>query len=108
LIVNGYKDIENRSRRTHIRERILVHASASNEDFKENCAYVKRHHRITVPDDVDFGGIIGVVDLVDCVRRSASPWHNIGSWGWVLASPRQLRFRACKGSLGFFTPDFDR
>jgi hypothetical protein len=53
--------------------------------------------------DCRFGGIIGQVDIVDCVDKSASPWF-VGPFGFVLRNPRILPFRPCKGALGFFNP----
>ena len=52
------------------------------------------------------GGIIGVVDLMDCKSRTGSPWHVRGNVGWVLTKPRRLSFRACKGALRLFKPEF--
>jgi hypothetical protein len=107
LIVNGYKPIENRSRRTHLRGTILVHAGANRSEFVDLCNYVRKRHGVVVPEDVEFGGVIGAVDLVDCMERSKSPWHTRGYWGWVLENPRRLRFRPCKGALSQFVPVFD-
>ena len=106
LIVNGFKDIENRSRRTHYRGPILIHAGLSGADLGDGVIEdLKAKYRITLPREVDVGGIIGVVDLVDCVERHKSKWFH-GPFGWVLANPRRLRFRDCKGALGIFRPKF--
>ena len=48
------------------------------------------------------GGVIGYVEIVDCVRDHCSPWMDDLSWGWVLANARPMKFRACRGALGFF------
>jgi hypothetical protein len=42
LIVNGFKDIENRSRRIHHRGPLLIHASLSRDNYAENVQLVKR------------------------------------------------------------------
>jgi hypothetical protein len=47
------------------------------------------------------GGIIGSVNVVDCVRRSKSPWF-VGPNGFVLRDPKPLPFVPLKGQLGFF------
>lgn len=51
------------------------------------------------------GGIVGIVDIVDSVRSSPSPWY-MGEVGFVLANARSLPFTPYKGTLGFFeVPD---
>jgi hypothetical protein len=47
------------------------------------------------------GGIIGSVNLVDCVRQSTSPWF-VGPNGFVMRDPRPLPFVPFKGERGFF------
>jgi hypothetical protein len=47
------------------------------------------------------GGIVGQVNVVDCVTKSNSLWFG-GPFGFVLANPKPLPFRACKGQLGLF------
>ena len=105
LIVNGLKDIENRSRRTHHRGPLLIHASKSSNDFTENIELVKRAYGISVPFEVDRGGIVGVVDVIDCAEIHKSKWFN-GRYGWVLANPRRLKLRPCNGALGLFRPKY--
>ena len=56
-------------------------------------------------DDLQRGGIIGSVEIVDCVRESASPWF-VGEFGFALRDPQPLPFVPWKGQLGFFdVPD---
>jgi predicted DNA-binding WGR domain protein len=109
LVVNGYKDIENRSWRTTHRGALLIHASSTTTDFttKRLDAIAKRYG-VRVPDTVDIGGIVGVVDVVDCVLRHKSKWKFPGCWGWVLENRRRLPFRECKGAVGFFYPKLPR
>jgi ASCH domain len=104
LIVNGVKDIENRSRRTHHRGPLLIHASLSLDGFSENIKLVERRLGISVPSELDRGGIVGVVDVIDCVESHKSKWFEKGSYGWVLSNPRRLKFRPCKGAVGLFRP----
>lgn len=47
------------------------------------------------------GGIVGSVEIVDCVRWCDSPWFG-GPWGFVLRDPRPLPFYSCRGALRFF------
>jgi hypothetical protein len=70
---------------------LLIHASKSSNDFTENIELVKREYGISVPLEVDRGGIVGVVDVIDCLEIHKSKWFN-GRFGWVLANPRRLSF----------------
>ena len=58
--------------------------------------------------ELDTGGIVGIIDVVDCVERHKSKWFIKGNFGWVLANPRRLNFRPCKGALGLFRPIFKK
>jgi hypothetical protein len=103
LIVNGYKDIENRSWRTNHRGPLLIHAS-SNRSLctPASLRQIEGKYHVRLPREFDFGGIIGVLDVVDCVKTHPSKWKIRGGWGWVLKNPRKLPFRRCKGAVGFF------
>jgi len=107
LVVNGIKDVENRSWRTNYRGPLLIHASKSmarlsDEDFE----YYRELAKVRWPPTFDIGGIIGMVELVDCVKRHPSAWKERGSWGWVLSGARTIKFRECKGAVGFFYPSW--
>lgn len=102
LVVNGYKDIENRSWRTNHRGPLLIHASSTTTNLEADLRRVKDEHGVDVPENLEFGGVVGVVDVVDCVQQSDSRWHFPGNWGWVITNARRLRFRECKGAVGFF------
>jgi hypothetical protein len=52
-------------------------------------------------EDLERGGIIGSVEIVDCVTDYPSRWFS-GPFGFVLRDPRPLPFRSLKGRLGFF------
>ncbi|KAF0180764.1 MAG: Uncharacterized protein FD160_1726 [Caulobacteraceae bacterium] len=109
LIVHGFKDIENRPRRlVTFPKPILVHAGSNRNALEENILEVRRNFRVPIPDpdDLEFGGIVGAVDIVACTETSRSKWHDEGSFGWGLANPRRLKFRGCPGAQGFFHPIF--
>ncbi len=108
LIINSNKDIENRSWHTKFRGRFLVHASQgmTRSEYGFAWQFAKRLG-VTVPpfEDLQRGGIIGSVDLVDSVDTSTSPWY-MGEKGFVLRDPKPLEFVPMKGRLGFFdVPD---
>lgn len=105
LVVNGIKDIENRSRRTHYRGRVLIHAGL-NKDLlvSDVLSELSTRAGVEIPQILKTGGIIGVAEIVECERHHGSTWKDPLCWGWVLARARPLPFRRCKGALGFFRP----
>lgn len=101
LILFAGKDIENRSWQTNFRGPVLIHASKT----FDGDAYDRREFLSENPD-TEFGGIVGMIDIVDCVSQSNSPWFH-GPFGFVLKNPKAINFIPCKGQLGFFTPPID-
>ena len=76
-------------------------------DFNlEKLAKIQKKYGVRVPETLDIGGIVGIVDVTDCVRNHPSPWLIRGNWGWVLKNPRRLPYHECKAVVGFFIPDF--
>ena len=107
LIVNGFKDIENRDWSTGRRGRFLVHAGKGmTRDEYDGCLdtidYTGRTD-IALPafDALERGGIVGSAVLLDCVSKSESKWF-FGRYGFVLAEGKPLPFVPLKGQLGFF------
>lgn len=112
LIIHGGKDIENRSWPTRLRGRFLVHAAKgmTGEEYCDGLEFAMRVGDIRLLRDFPTsqemqqnwcGGIIGSVELVDCVDTSDSPWY-MGEKGFVLRNPCPLPFQPLKGRLGFF------
>ena len=117
LIVNGHKDIENRTWATAFRGRVYVHAGVTLDygALEGDPAYrvldgwirSRLHPSDGAQWTMDFstawlGAIVGEVDIVDCVTRSASPWFE-GPYGYILANP--VAYAApvpYRGRLGFF------
>ena len=102
LIVNGLKDIENRTWHTNFRGRVLIHAGKT-LDPTDTIARECEEMGIILPsdDELALGGIVGIATVVDCVERSASPWYN-GPFGFVLADSKPLPFFPLRGKLSFF------
>jgi hypothetical protein len=112
MIMNLGKDIENRNWSTGLRGRILIHAAKGmTRDEYDEAIEVARTARAGVPADLRIrppgfetvarGGIIGSVEIVDCVSTSTSPWF-FGRYGFVLRNPQPMAFLPCRGALGFF------
>jgi hypothetical protein len=110
-IVAGHKTIENRSQVTHVRGRVLLHASkgCTAREYGDAAAFMfDRCGIASVPelDALPRGAIVAAADIVDCVTASSSPWF-VGEYGWVLANVVALTAPIpCSGKLGFWrVPD---
>lgn len=105
LIIHGGKTIENRSWHTKFRGRFLVHAAQGMTRNEWGAALTFCHCQgLEFPPltaELQRGGIIGSVELVDSVDSSDSPWY-MGQKGFVLRDPKPLPFVPYKGRLGFF------
>ena len=102
-IIDGGKDIENRTWPTKFRGRFLVHASKGfdRDGFIFMFSNLDRLGLISLPLYFEQGGVIGSVELIDCIKTSGSVWFK-GRYGFVLANPEPIQFKPCKGQLGFF------
>lgn len=131
LIVEGIKDIENRTWKTNFRGRVLIHAGvtpAKGWTKRDGGAYVlndKQYFTVTVSDKfaeifgshLTFGAIIGSVEIVDCVVNHPSIWAEKShmlydgfspseydiTYNWVLSNPILFdKPIPCKGKLSFW------
>jgi hypothetical protein len=83
LIIVGRKPVESRTWSTSYRGPVLIHASARRDPISDE--EVERRFGARPPADQPLGGVIGVVDVIDCVRGHPSPWA-MGDWNFVLAN----------------------
>lgn len=79
LIIEGIKDIENRTWRTKFRGKILIHASAPkkfNVELTDPQAIQGMPFLIQsgIDGNIPFGSIIGYVEVIDCVINHSSIW----------------------------------
>lgn len=119
LIANGFKDVENRTRRPpekYVGARVLLHASAQpgfdpaaafglicdRQGVKDNAARLQWWRRLRYMKGTEVGGIIGEFTLAGATRESVSPWAEAGMWHWIVKDARVTPFRPCRGYLGFF------
>ena len=96
LMVNGYKDIENRSWSTDFRGRVYVHAGRriKSGNFPEQRHHIKQSG-IFLPEEPPLGSIVGEVIITDCV--------DCGPYGFLLSSPVAYKDPIpYRGQLGFF------
>lgn len=110
MIVYGGKTIENRDWATTFRGRILVHASRgmTRDEWGDAWSFARGSGAAEAAVAADVtrlniqrGGIIGSVEIVDCVERSDSRWF-VGRYGFVLRNPQPFPFLPYRGQLGFF------
>ncbi|OEI83700.1 ASCH domain-containing protein [Brucella sp. BO3] len=109
LIVNGHKDIENRSWRTSRRGLVAIHAGKKVDRDAAIDLQMCLHPVTGTGMEIDTfaaagkgtGGIVGVAEIVDCVECSNSDWF-VGELGFVIRNAQPVEFIPCKGSLGFF------
>jgi len=110
LILHAGKDVENRTWATHFRCRVLIHASKgmTRQEYDEACWFMGEldidYSAMPLFGELERGGIVGEVEIVDCVTESDSPWFA-GPHGFVLRNAKSLPFQPCKGALGFFNAE---
>ncbi|ALI04435.1 ASCH domain-containing protein [Pseudomonas sp. FW306-02-F02-AA] len=109
MIIHGGKDVENRSWHTKYRGRLLVHAAKGmiQQEYADAAVFADLECGVKIPpfNELQRGGIIGSVELVDSVGNCLSPWY-MGSVGFLLRDPKPLPFVRLKGQLNFFeVPD---
>lgn len=102
LIVNGHKDVENRSWPTNVTGDVLIHAGQKFDRLGYD--YVADEFPeipMPLPSEFARGGIVGSVEVTGCVNQSESPWFS-GPYGFTLGNARPLPFIPMRGQLGFF------
>jgi len=104
LIVNGYKNVENRDWLCRVRGEFLVH-TGKKFDLEGYLWVLKTFPHIPMPsrNSFELGGIVGKATITGCVTSMQSPWF-FGHYGFVLVDAGPLPFYPCKGQLGFFDP----
>jgi hypothetical protein len=98
LIASGAKDVENRTWLTRYRGPVLVHASQRTDDVTSD--EIERRFGVRPQSVLPLGGIVGLTQIVDCVKPHPSKWYAPGHWALVLANPGELPFVRWKGQLG--------
>jgi hypothetical protein len=114
LIFAG-KDIENRSWTTSYRGPIAIHASKgmTRREYNEAKNFILNIgiERVPLQDELEFGKVIGVVDLVGSISSTEynfgsqdSEWFQ-GPHGWIVENPKPVIPFIYTGALGL--RDFD-
>lgn len=117
-ILHAGKAHENRTWTARYRGPLLIHASATmtEEDVADFTDALEADPRLRAAVDAAggitvrqlrtmMGGLVGVVEVVDCVRESSSPWF-FGPRAFVLENRRPAPLVPWKGARGLFAvPD---
>jgi ASCH domain len=101
-IVAGIKTVENRSRPTRHRGPLVIHASNSRRYLGED--YADLLPNMPPWEELDYGALVGVVEVVDSVSLAAverDPFA-VGPWCWLLARARRIRSVPYKGQVSLF------
>ncbi len=111
LVVNGWKNIENRERRFSHRGPLLIHAAAwvTPADYEACRIFVDGIcEDLAMPafEDLERGGIVGEVVVLDCVERHPSPWFT-GPYGLVLDEACHCPLIRWRGIPGLFDVPVD-
>lgn len=109
LLIYGPKDIENRMWFSQEKGDVAIHCSKtiSVSEYKAAERFIEeRGLNIQLPSIEALkpfaGSIIGIVDIVGCVRQSQSRWF-VGKFGFVCRSPKAIKEPiTLSGRLGFW------
>ena len=122
LLCWNIKDVENRSQKTNIRGKVLIHAGAQWHEYAKGeqdnqfgltdaqwldlLPYQRSHFRHYKNYPLPFSAIIGEVEIVDCVQNHPSVWAIDGYRHWVVKNaityPEPIL--NVKGALSFWNP----
>lgn len=106
-ILYAGKDVENCDWPTRFRGTVAIHAAKglTRDEHLLASMEIEELSGLRPPDFPMLkarGFIVGLVDVVDCVRKHPSHWFQ-GEYGFVLKNPRPLVTPIyCKGALGFW------
>jgi hypothetical protein len=111
LIARGDKRVENRVWRTHHRGDLAIHAGLKYVRDEDLPPFLRGYAALGggEDDNCDFGAIIAVVEVIDCVHIDEvnepalfydlddplrwavnHPEHTTGPWCWILENVRRL------------------
>jgi len=98
LIVSSLKDVENRTWPTRYRGPVLIHASQRADDATSED--IERRFGVRLPAELPLGGVVGIAEIVGCVKDHPSKWYAPSHWAFALTNSRPLSFVRWKGQLG--------
>ena len=105
LIVNGHKNLENRSWSTRYRGPLVIQSARSYgsiAELSDLCLDIEEETGIALPDTFTLGVTEGIVTLQDIVTNSQSIWAYDGDYHWILGDPAVLPAVNLSGKLGIW------
>ena len=90
-IFQSGKNVENRTWRTHYRGPLIIHAGKGKFLDFDPYQWARKRGLCLSEKNEKKGNLIGIVDLVDCVKSYKSPWSIDGHWHWILNKARTIR-----------------
>ncbi len=86
-----------------MRGRVLIHAAKgmTQDEYDDVVHWLNGTIELPLPRNLPRGGIVGHMEIVDCVRASSSKWF-VGPFGFVLRNACPLLPTPLRGQLGFF------
>lgn len=107
LLAKGIKDVENRDWERTYRGPLLIHASkARTPDVLAHIEQQVAKGNIARDEVLHFGGIVGLVELVDIIDDSESEWAGDGSLHWCVTNARPVPFVKKKGMVGLLNVEW--
>lgn len=90
-VFNG-KSIENRSWSTNYRGELVIGASKLDKKYLKEGKEFCQNAGLEIPNELTFGHLIGVVDLIEVVRSEErlGRWGLPGQYHWYLERPRRF------------------
>jgi hypothetical protein len=109
LIANGHKDIENRNWATAYRGLVLLHSPLLEDQWQFSSSgrllqtiWPEGADRMPQrKEDYQYGGFVGIAELVDVVRESNNPWF-VGKYGLVFCNAHPIPFYPFRGQRYLF------
>jgi hypothetical protein len=107
LLIHGGKDIENRSWGTDYRGPLAIHACGqyASREHPVWRRQIEESHGVLLPEffgELRTGGLVGLMQLVGCSRKSDSRWFTGEGWAWHMIRPTALEFLPVAGRLGLW------
>lgn len=98
-IIHAGKDYENRTWEHDFRGVFLIHAGKTIDT--DGIKFIREESEVRcseMPEGYNTGGIVGIAEITDCVKKSDSKWF-FGPYGFKIKNAMELPFYPCKGKI---------
>ena len=99
------KCVENRTWASKFKGPLWIHAGGYSDVLEEETATLARYG-IQIPYEYEYGGIVGVTEVVSCVRQHPSRWFT-GPFAFVLKNSKPVEFFKMRGRLQLFETNLE-